>query len=109
MTLGYDGANRHITSGPAVKQALFVVGNKTAPNAADVKVRDWLTGRGWTVTLADDDGFTATQAAGHRPPRRSSTARATPALQSFATSAASFPGQEWGVKRRPRLVRPRED
>lgn len=45
-------------SAPSIPQTmLFIVGDSTAPAAADVAIKAGLEARGWAVTYADDDTF----------------------------------------------------
>jgi len=64
-TLGYDGADRHLTTTVAAtaRSALFVVGNPAVLTANDTLLRDRLVAQGWQVTVADD-GDPDTAAAG---------------------------------------------
>ncbi|MGQ0826284.1 MAG: hypothetical protein ACT4OX_14845, partial [Actinomycetota bacterium] len=59
VTLGYDHADRHLTSSAARRNVAFVVGNASSPTTPDRQIRDWMAGRGWSVSYVDDDGFTA--------------------------------------------------
>lgn len=67
-TRTYDGADRHVaTSTGAIataKTVLEVVGNPSSLTSRDSWVKDQLERAGWTVTVADDNGITASAATG---------------------------------------------
>ncbi len=63
--LVYDGADRHIgTTNAVAPNALLVVGVPTALTNRDAWMKQRLIDDGWSVTVADDDGFTAAAATG---------------------------------------------
>jgi RHS repeat-associated protein len=65
QSLGYDAADRHLTTKAATQPAaLLVVGNPAALNGRDTWLQQRLTDAGWAVTVGDDDTVTSGSATG---------------------------------------------
>ncbi len=65
QALLYDGADRHIgDTNPVTPTALLVVGAPASLTNRDAWMKQRLIDDGWTVTVADDDGITASAATG---------------------------------------------
>jgi hypothetical protein len=92
--LGYDGADRHLTTGPASKNAVFVVGNAGSLTTGESTLRTRMQSNGWTITTADDNGISDAAASGKQLVVVSDTVNPTTMGTTFRT--VTVPVVAWG-------------